>query len=124
MLLEVGFVLVYPFPVSLDAFALHRPISDKSERQKSRIPYKGCVWERIIGVAAEERGAQSLWEVLGLPPPCQTAAANEPIHAQVLTQARRPSRNKQRTDEKAKGIAGGDRRKSKDVGHEEIAGEL
>lgn len=37
LLHELGFVQFYPFPVSLNAFTLHQPISDKSERQKSQI---------------------------------------------------------------------------------------
>lgn len=114
LLHEVGFVLFFLFLVSLNAFALHQPVSDKQVGHKSQIHYKNFIKTAgSISVAAEERRAQSLGEAPGLPQPCQTATANKSNNVEVLAQE---GQAQTWVHEKAEGITREQRKKRKEVG--------
>lgn len=102
------------FLVSLSAFAVHQPISDKSVGQKSQIQYKHFKKTAgSISVAAKVRRALSLGEAKLQLQTSQTVRRSLP---------RKAKHKQQRAHEKAEGITREQKRKSKDVGHEEIGG--
>lgn len=66
-----------------------------------------------MSVAAEERRAQSLLDVLGLPPPCQSVAANKLKDVQVSPCSGKKAKQKEQSTQKSGGHCRGREEKKK-----------